>query len=121
MTTDNILLEVTNLKKYFPVRKGIFKRIAAHVKAVDDIDLYIKKGETLALSGLLQNFDAKAVDAVPGLGKLPVLGYLFKSEKFQRGETEAVIFITPDVITPDSEQSQDMIGGILSEYEQPLE
>lgn len=49
--TENILLEVTNLKKYFPVRKGIFRRIAAHVKAVDDIDLYIKKGETLGLVG----------------------------------------------------------------------
>lgn len=80
----------------------------------------LKKGETLALSGLLQDFNTKAVDAVPGLGKLPVLGYLFKSEKFQRGETEAVIFITPDVITPDSEKSKDMIGGILSEYEEPL-
>ena len=51
MTTENFLLEITNLKKYFPVRKGILKRIAAHVKAVDDIDLYIKKGETLGLVG----------------------------------------------------------------------
>lgn len=51
MTMDNILLEVRNLKKYFPVHKGIFKRIAAHVKAVDDVDLYVKKGETLGLVG----------------------------------------------------------------------
>jgi len=80
----------------------------------------LKKGETLALGGLLQDFDTKAVDAVPGLGKLPVLGYLFKSEKFQNGQSEAVIFITPNVITPDSEASKDMIGGILSEYEKPL-
>ena len=51
MTTENILLEVKNLKKYFPVRKGIFKRIVGQVKAVDDIDLYIKEGETLGLVG----------------------------------------------------------------------
>jgi pilus assembly protein CpaC len=81
----------------------------------------LKKGETLALSGLLQDFDTKAVDAVPGLGKLPVLGYLFKSEQFQKGQSEAVIFITPNVVTPDSAESKELIGGIISEYEQPME
>jgi Flp pilus assembly secretin CpaC len=78
----------------------------------------LNKGETLALSGLLQEFNTNAVDAVPGLGKLPVLGYLFKSEKFQKGESEAVIFITPNVITPESAESKDMIGGIISDYEE---
>jgi peptide/nickel transport system ATP-binding protein len=49
--TDEILLDVKRLKKHFPVRKGIFKRVVGHVKAVDDIDLFIKKGETLGLVG----------------------------------------------------------------------
>ena len=47
---DN-LLEVKNLKKYFPVKAGIFKRTVAHVKAVDDISFSIKEGETLGLVG----------------------------------------------------------------------
>lgn len=47
----NMLLEVKNLRKYFPVRRGILKRVVAHVKAVDDIDIYIKEGETLGLVG----------------------------------------------------------------------
>ena len=51
MPVDSILLEVKNLKKYFPVRKGILRRVVAHVKAVDDIDMYIKEGETLNLGG----------------------------------------------------------------------
>jgi peptide/nickel transport system ATP-binding protein len=51
LSTNNLLLEVKNLKKYFPVRKGIFQRTVAHVKAVDDIDLFIKEGETLGLVG----------------------------------------------------------------------
>ena len=51
MSRDNILLEVKNLKKYFPVHKGILRRVVAHVKAVDDIDMYIKEGETLGLVG----------------------------------------------------------------------
>ncbi len=51
MARDNILLEVRNLKKYFPVRKGVLRRVVAHVKAVDGIDMYIKEGETLGLVG----------------------------------------------------------------------
>jgi peptide/nickel transport system ATP-binding protein len=51
LSDNNILLEVKNLKKYFPVRKGVFQRVAAHVRAVDDIDLFIREGETLGLVG----------------------------------------------------------------------
>ena len=45
------LLEIKNLKKYFPVKEGVFRRTVAHVKAVDDISFHIKKGETLGLVG----------------------------------------------------------------------
>jgi oligopeptide/dipeptide ABC transporter ATP-binding protein len=48
---DDVLLEVKNLKKYFPVKKGIFRRTVAHVKAVDGVDFFINKGETLGLVG----------------------------------------------------------------------
>ena len=51
MAGENILLEVKHLKKYFPVRKGIFMRTIGYVKAVDDVDLAIKEGETLGLVG----------------------------------------------------------------------
>jgi oligopeptide transport system ATP-binding protein len=49
---DNVLLEVRNLKMYFPVTSGmIFQRTIADIKAVDDISFTIKKGETLGLVG----------------------------------------------------------------------
>jgi len=51
LPSDNILLEVKGLKKYFPVRKGVFRRTVAHVKAVDGIDMFIREGETLGLVG----------------------------------------------------------------------
>lgn len=51
MHSDNILLEVKNLKKYFPVYKGVFRRAVAHIKAVDGINFFIKEGETLGLVG----------------------------------------------------------------------
>ncbi|MBI5117163.1 ATP-binding cassette domain-containing protein [Candidatus Poribacteria bacterium] len=48
---DGFLLRVNNLKRYFPVRSGVFSQVRAHVKAVDDISLFIKPAETLGLVG----------------------------------------------------------------------
>ncbi|BBJ27961.1 oligopeptide transport ATP-binding protein OppF [Athalassotoga saccharophila] len=48
---DQILLEVKNLKKYFPIKAGVFRSTVGWVKAVDDVSFYIKKGETLGLVG----------------------------------------------------------------------
>ncbi len=45
------LLKVENLRVYFPIRKGIFRRVVDYVKAVDDISFNILKGETFALVG----------------------------------------------------------------------
>lgn len=51
MAEDEKLLEIKNLKKYFPVKEGVFRRTVAHVKAVDGINFHIKRGETLGLVG----------------------------------------------------------------------
>jgi oligopeptide/dipeptide ABC transporter ATP-binding protein len=51
VTTSSPLLQVTGLKKYFPVRSGLFSRVSAWVKAVDDITLHVNPGETLGLVG----------------------------------------------------------------------
>jgi oligopeptide transport system ATP-binding protein len=45
------LLEVQNLKVHFPVKHGVFSRVRAHVKAVDDVSFSIEPGETLGLVG----------------------------------------------------------------------
>jgi oligopeptide/dipeptide ABC transporter ATP-binding protein len=46
-----ILLEVKDLKKHFPVRKGFFRRVVGHVRAVDGVNFFIREGETLGLVG----------------------------------------------------------------------
>ena len=48
---SEVLLEVKNLKKYFPVTKGVLKRKVGEVKAVDNVSLFIKEGETLGIVG----------------------------------------------------------------------
>lgn len=45
------LLEVNNLKKYFPIRKGFLRKTVGFVRAVDDVSFYVNEGETLGLVG----------------------------------------------------------------------
>jgi len=48
---EDILLEVKNLKKYFSIKAGVFRKTVGYIKAVDDVSFYINKGETLGLVG----------------------------------------------------------------------
>jgi peptide/nickel transport system ATP-binding protein len=48
---DPVLLDVTGLKKYFPIRRGLLQKTVGHVKAVDDVTFFLRKGETLSLVG----------------------------------------------------------------------
>ena len=48
---ERVLLELKNIKKYFPIRRGVFKRVSGYIKAVDNLSLVIKKGEVLGLVG----------------------------------------------------------------------
>jgi peptide/nickel transport system ATP-binding protein len=48
---DNLLLDVKNLKKHFPIERGLFKTVVGHVKAVDGVSFFIKERETLGLVG----------------------------------------------------------------------
>ncbi|TQS72065.1 dipeptide ABC transporter ATP-binding protein [Ornithinibacillus gellani] len=50
-TKDDVLVDIINLKKYYPVHAGFFKRKVGDVKAVDDISISLKRGETFGLVG----------------------------------------------------------------------
>ncbi|MFN3474345.1 MAG: type II and III secretion system protein family protein [Blastomonas sp.] len=57
-------------------------------------------GESFMIAGLLSNNSQNLVDKAPGLGDVPVLGNLFKSTNFRKGETELVIVVTPYLVKP---------------------
>jgi peptide/nickel transport system ATP-binding protein len=51
VSEPELLLEVTDLKKHFPIHKGVFKKVVGHVKAVDGVSFTLHSGETLGLVG----------------------------------------------------------------------
>ncbi|MCB0124419.1 MAG: peptide ABC transporter substrate-binding protein, partial [Caldilineaceae bacterium] len=48
---DDLLLRVVGLKKYFPIQQGFLRRVVGHVRAVDGVDFFTKRGETFGLVG----------------------------------------------------------------------
>ncbi len=61
-------------------------------------------GQSFAIAGLLQNNVTHDISKFPGLGDVPVLGNLFKSDRFQRDESELVIIVTPYLVKPVSQR-----------------
>jgi pilus assembly protein CpaC len=57
-------------------------------------------GQTFAIAGLVQSTNNINAEEVPGLGDVPILGELFKSDQFQHNESELVIMATPYIVQP---------------------
>ena len=57
-------------------------------------------GQSMMIGGLLQNSHNNSISKAPGVGDMPVIGALFRSNAFQRNETELVIVITPYLVKP---------------------
>jgi peptide/nickel transport system ATP-binding protein len=49
--SNGILLDVKNLRKFFPIQKGFLRKVVGQVRAVDDVTIYVRRGETLSLVG----------------------------------------------------------------------
>jgi pilus assembly protein CpaC len=63
-------------------------------------------GQSFAIAGLLQRSTQQNAQGIAGLGEVPVLGALFRSDRFQRNETELVIIVTPYLVRPVSDPTR---------------
>lgn len=62
----------------------------------------LRQNTPLVISGLLRQQGAKAMDGVPGLSKLPVIGGMFRTNESRNEETELLVVVTPRLVTSDS-------------------
>lgn len=65
----------------------------------------VPSGGAIAIGGLLRDNISKTINGTPGLSDLPILGALFKSDAYQRQQTELVVFVTPYLVKPTAPSS----------------
>lgn len=65
-----------------------------------ETSLELGSGQSFALGGLLQSSTSQVIEKMPGVGDIPVLGALFRSDRFIHNETELVIIVTPYLVRP---------------------
>jgi pilus assembly protein CpaC len=88
----------------FPVAGGTVRVPGLSVRRAETT-IEVGSGQSFAIAGLLSRNTALNNSGVSGLGDIPVLGALFRSDRFRRNETELVIIITPYLVRPVSDPS----------------
>jgi pilus assembly protein CpaC len=73
-------------------------RIPALTTRRTETELELGNGQTFAIAGLLNNSMTQTLSRVPGIGDIPILGYLFRSKAARKDQTELVVMITPQIL-----------------------
>ena len=73
----------------------------------------LASGESFALAGLLQHMSTQLVSKVPWIGDIPIIGAAFRSDRFQRGETDLVVIVTPYLVQPSATRLAAPTDGLL--------
>jgi pilus assembly protein CpaC len=72
----------------------------------------LRDGQSFALAGLLDNNETKTLSKIPMLGDVPILGKLFRSESFQKQETELMFIVTAQIVRPVNPDSLPQMPGL---------
>ena len=91
-STNNVILSAEGSTSSFLVPSLAKRSASATVELMD--------GQTMGIAGLINEELREAVQKFPGLGSIPILGNLFRSQQFIKGETELVILVTPRLARP---------------------
>jgi pilus assembly protein CpaC len=73
-------------------------RIPALSTRRTETEVELRDGQTFAIAGLLNNTVTDTMRKIPGIGDIPILGWLFKSKAMSKAQTELVVMITPSII-----------------------
>jgi pilus assembly protein CpaC len=94
--------EVSDISSQGAVRVGGLE-VPATTTRMAETTVELGSGQSMMIAGLLSNQLNSSVDKTPGVGDIPVLGALFKSNGWRRNETELMIVITPYLVKPVSD------------------
>jgi pilus assembly protein CpaC len=87
-----------------PVSSGLFGTNTITIPAITvrraDTTVELGSGQSFAVAGLLAGQTTMTARGLPWFGEIPVIGALFKSDLFQRGQSELVIVVTPYIVKP---------------------
>jgi pilus assembly protein CpaC len=73
-------------------------RIPALTTRRTETEVELRDGQTFAIAGLMNNTVTDSMRKIPGIGDIPILGWLFKSKALQKQQTELVVMITPTIV-----------------------
>jgi len=73
-------------------------RVPALTSRRTETEVELRDGQTFAIAGLMNNSLQDAMRKIPGIGDIPILGWLFKSKAMQKAQTELVVMITPHIV-----------------------
>lgn len=84
-----------------------------------DTSIELGDGESLIIGGLLSRNLSTSVDKVPGLGDIPILGALFKSNRFQRDDRELLMIVSPRLVRPFAKDAElpELPGSDVHDYD----
>ncbi|HQV03416.1 MULTISPECIES: type II and III secretion system protein family protein [unclassified Novosphingobium] len=91
--------EVSELSSQGAVTVNGFQVPALTVRRTETT-VELGSGESMMIAGLMSNGAQSTIKKLPGAGDLPIVGALFKSTSFRKGETELVIVVTPYLVKP---------------------
>jgi pilus assembly protein CpaC len=91
-------------------------RVPALATRRTETEVELRDGQTFAIAGLLDRNLNETLRRVPGIGDIPILGYLFRSQAYTKNATELVVMITPHIVQRDSPGVTPNLPGLV----QPL-
>ncbi len=94
--------EVSDISSQGAIRIGGLE-VPATTQRSAETTIELGSGQSMMIAGLLTNNIGSSVDKIPGIGDVPVVGALFKSNGWRRNETELMIVITPYLVKPVSD------------------
>jgi type IV pilus assembly protein PilQ len=96
---DLIALSISTSRDEFDFSKAVLG-IPPKLTRTASTELLVRAGSTVVIGGIYARTESTAKREVPLLGKLPLLGWLFKRQQRSQDRVELLIFLTPQVVKP---------------------